>query len=128
MVRTAIQTLKQKGKEFQGKKCLVIGNGVMGKLAATQLKEQGAHVTVTVRQYRSGIVEIPRDCSRIDYGKRMELFGDSDYVVSATVSPNYTLTRELIEPKLKGPVTLIDLAVPRDIDPGGSVSSWRDPL
>ena len=51
VVRTAIQTLKQKGMEFQGKKCLVIGNGVMGKLAATQLKEQGAHVTVTVRQY-----------------------------------------------------------------------------
>ena len=50
----------------------------------------------------------------------MELFGDSDYVVSATVSPNYTLTRELIEPKLKGPVTLIDLAVPRDIDPGAA--------
>ncbi len=120
VVRTAIQTLKQKGMEFQGKKCLVIGNGVMGKLAATQLKEQGAQVTVTVRQYRSGIVEIPRDCSRIDYGKRMEFFGDSDYVVSATVSPNYTLTRELIEPKLKGPVTLIDLAVPRDIDPGAA--------
>lgn len=117
VVRTAIQTLRQKGMEFQGKKCLVIGNGVMGKLAATQLREQGADVTVTVRQYRSGIVEIPRDCSRIDYGKRMELFSASDYVVSATVSPNYTLTRELIEPRLNGPVTLIDLAVPRDIDP-----------
>ncbi len=117
VVRTAIQNLRQRGMTFEGKRCLVIGNGVMGKLAATKLREEGAEVTVTVRQYRSGVVEIPKDCSRIDYGKRMERFGESDYVVSATVSPNYTLTRELIEPCLKRPVTLIDLAVPRDIDP-----------
>ena len=46
----------------------------------------------------------------------MELFGSCDYVVSATVSPNYTLTREQVEQCISGPVTLIDLAVPRDID------------
>jgi glutamyl-tRNA reductase len=38
-------------------------------------------------------------------------------VVSATVSPNYTLTKELIQDKIRKPVVLIDLAVPRDIDP-----------
>ena len=47
----------------------------------------------------------------------MELFGACDYVVSATVSPNYTLTRDLVEEHLQKPVVLIDLAVPRDIDP-----------
>lgn len=116
VVHTAIETLKREGMEFAGKKCMVIGNGVMGKLAATQLRSQGADVTVTVRQYRSGVVEIPEHCQRIDYGKRMELFGSCDYVVSATVSPNYTLTREQVEQCISGPVTLIDLAVPRDID------------
>jgi glutamyl-tRNA reductase len=117
VVHIAIQDLKEKGMTFEGKKCMVIGNGVMGKLAATMLQREGADVTVTVRQYRSGVVEIPRYCSRIDYGRRMELFGECDYVVSATVSPNYTLTRELVETHQKKPVVLIDLAVPRDIDP-----------
>ncbi|MCD7735574.1 MAG: glutamyl-tRNA reductase [Lachnospiraceae bacterium] len=116
VVRTAIRTLKAEGYTFEGKKCMVIGNGVMGKLAATQLQEQGADVTVTVRQYRSGVVEIPKNCSRIDYGRRMELFGACDYVLSATVSPNYTLTKELVEEYQIGPVVLIDLAVPRDIE------------
>ncbi|MCD7954404.1 MAG: glutamyl-tRNA reductase [Lachnospiraceae bacterium] len=155
-VHAAIQTLKKDGYTFAGKKCMVIGNGVMGKLAATELRQQGADVTVTVRQYRSGVVEIPPECSRIDYGRRMELLGECDYVLSATVSPNYTLTRELVEDcrrrmsKRKAPVilndagkeqfpadaadkeqipvdaagvisfkpiVLIDLAVPRDIDP-----------
>ena len=117
VVHIAIETLKQEGYSFEGKTCMVIGNGVMGKLAANQLRRQGADVTVTVRQYRSGIVEIPEQCHRIDYGRRMELFGSCDYVVSATVSPNYTLTRELVEAQAARPVVLIDLAVPRDIDP-----------
>ena len=117
VVHIAIQTLKEQGYTFEGKKCMVIGNGVMGKLAANQIRRQGADVTVTVRQYRSGIVEIPEKCHRIDYGRRMELFGECDYVVSATVSPNYTLARELVEEHLQKPVVLIDLAVPRDIDP-----------
>ncbi|MCD7818641.1 MAG: glutamyl-tRNA reductase [Lachnospiraceae bacterium] len=122
VVHTAIRTLKEQGYEFEGRKCMVIGNGVMGKLAVTQLQEQGADVTVTVRQYRSGIVEIPKNCSRIDYGRRMELFGDCDYVLSATVSPNYTLTKDLVADVRKvsaaKPVVLIDLAAPRDIEPG----------
>ena len=117
VVHTAIDTLKREGCTFRGKKCMVIGNGVMGKLAATLLQREGADVTVTVRQYRSGIVEIPKNCSRIDYGRRMEMFGDCDYVVSATISPNCTLTREQVEQYWKKPVVLIDLAVPRDIDP-----------
>lgn len=117
VVRTAVEMLKQQGVTFAGKKCMVIGNGVMGKLTASMLCAEGADVTVTVRQYHSGVVEIPRGCKRIDYGERMSLFGSCDYVVSATVSPNYTLSAELVKEALERPVVLIDLAVPRDIDP-----------
>lgn len=117
VVHTAIAMMKQQGMSFSGKKCMVIGNGVMGKLVAMQLCAEGAEVTVTVRQYHSGVVEIPQGCDRIDYGQRMRLFGSCDYVVSATVSPNYTLSEEVVEQALQRPVVLIDLAVPRDIDP-----------
>ncbi len=120
VVRAAIDSLKEQGYSFSEKNCMVIGNGVVGKLAASALAKEGAAVTVTVRQYRSGVVEIPSGCARIDYGRRMELFGSCDYVVSATVSPNYTLTKELIEQNLVRPVVLIDLAVPRDIEPAAA--------
>lgn len=97
---------------------MVIGNGEMGKLAATVLRQAGADVTVTVRQYRSGMVDIPVGCRRIDYGNRMSILGDCDLVVSATASPNYTLTREGVRAvELKHELVLLDLAVPRDIDP-----------
>ena len=71
VVHVALAQLKDMGYSFSGKQCMVIGNGVMGKLAATLLQQEGAHVTVTVRQYRSGVVEIPENCKRIDYGSRM---------------------------------------------------------
>lgn len=118
VIHQALRTLQQEGLEVKGKKCMVIGNGEMGKLAATVLQQEGADVTVTVRQYRSGVVQIPPGCRRIDYGKRMSLISSCDFVVSATASPNYTLTKEglqLID--LDHELILVDLAVPRDIDP-----------
>lgn len=114
----AVAMLKKQGFDLKGKRCMVIGNGEMGRLAALTLASQGADVTVTVRQYRSGVVKIPLGCKRIDYGERMELFPSCDLVVSATASPNYTLRLDLVrECGLTHPVCLIDLAVPRDIEP-----------
>lgn len=118
VIHQAVSVLKNEGYEITGKKCMVIGNGEMGKLAATVMREEGADVTVTVRQYRSGMVEIPKDCKRIDYGERMTLFKECDYVVSATASPNYTLKEHCVREALaEHEIVLIDLAVPRDIDP-----------
>lgn len=118
-VDRAVEMLYDQGFDLKGRICMVIGNGEMGKLAAQTLAVHGADVTVTVRQYRSGVVNIPRGCSRINYGERMELFPRCDLVVSATSSPNYTIRRELFtdEIRIAHPMYLIDLAVPRDIEP-----------
>ena len=98
---------------------MVIGNGAMGKLTASTLLSEGADVTVTVRQYRSGIVDIPLGCRRIDYGERMGYFPACDLVVSATASPNFTLKEENVRPvDLDHDLIVVDLAVPRDVEPG----------
>lgn len=116
-IHHAVEKLMERGYLFQDKTCMVIGNGEMGKLSANLLKKLGAEVTVTVRQYRSGVVQIPLGCSRIDYGDRYQLLPKCDYVISATSSPNYTITREALEElHLDHKITMIDLAVPRDIE------------
>lgn len=119
VIHQAIQKLRETGYSLDGSNCMVIGNGEMGKVAALALAEAGAHVTVTVRQYRSGIVSIPKGCDRINYGERMEFFPSCDLIVSATASPNFTLTKELIQQAATGKKQqiLIDLAVPGDIEP-----------
>ena len=117
-IHQAIERLKEQGYSLPGKECMVIGNGEMGKVAAVALREAGAHVTVTVRQYRSGMVTIPPGCDRINYGDRMDFLPKCDLAVSVTASPNYTLTKDLLEQtKRTKDVILIDLAVPRDIEP-----------
>ena len=118
VIHQAIQMLEKQGYSMNNKVCMVIGNGEMGKVAAQALKEAGADVTVTVRQYRSGVVNIPFGCKRINYGERMEYLPECDLVVSATASPNFTLREDLFEDlRLHKNIILIDLAVPRDIEP-----------
>lgn len=126
VIHTALQVLEQEeGFSVKGKTCMVIGNGMMGRLTAQTLLDRGADVTVTVRQYRSGIVDIPRECKRINYDDRMQLFPSCDFVVSATSSPNYTLRLEQMENlSVDHILPLIDLAVPRDIEPECGKLPW----
>lgn len=114
----ALEHFKEMGFLVQGKKCMVIGNGMMGKITALALKDAGADVTVTVRQYKSGVVEIPEGCGRIHYGDRYELLKECDLVCSATASPNVTIDAGKVkESGIYKPMIFVDLAVPRDIDP-----------
>ena len=98
---------------------MVIGNGAMGKLTASTPSFRARYDQATVRQYRSGIVDIPLGCRRIDYGERMGYFPACDLVVSATASPNFTLKEENVRPvDLDHDLIVVDLAVPRDVEPG----------
>ena len=117
-VDKAIDMLKERGIKMEGLKCLVIGNGQMGKLTSQTLLDAGADVTVTVRQYTRGIVDIPMGAKRINYTDRMQLIPQCRVVFSATASPNYTLTLPIFEgASLQTDTVFIDLAVPRDIEP-----------
>ena len=112
-----LRNLKAQGMKFKNLTCMVIGNGEMGRLAATALLREGADVTVTVRQYHHGQVRIPEGCSRINYGDRMTYLKYCDLVISATASPNCTIKyQEVIQVSRKKQIIMIDLAVPRDID------------
>lgn len=114
---TAIMQLQNEGAVFTGKQALVIGNGMMGRLTAQALMAAGAEVTVTVRQYHSGTVDIPVGVKRMNYGERYDKLPDTDYIFSATASPNLTITSErMADMDLTGKI-FVDLAVPRDIDP-----------
>lgn len=125
VIHTALRMLEAEGVSVGGRRCMVIGNGMMGRLSAQALMDRGADVTVTVRQYRSGVVDIPVGARRINYADRLDLLPRCDFVVSATSSPNYTLKRsELASLTVDHPIRLIDLAVPRDIDPDCASLPW----
>ena len=118
-VDQAVALLEEGGMKLSDATCMVIGNGEYGRLAASTLVERGAEVLVTVRQYTHGAVTVPRGCDSIPYAQRYDHIGRCSVVMSATTSPHYTLVRDqLVETcgSVSG-LTLIDLAIPHDIDP-----------
>ncbi len=100
-----------------GKRILVIGNGQMGRRAASLLQQAGARVWVTLRSYRHGETVIPAGCGTVPYEERAAALEGMDALVSATASPHYTLTLEQMKAIAHPPRVAVDLAVPRDIDP-----------
>ena len=115
----AVAQFREMGEDFEGRVCMVIGNGMMGRLTAQVLLDAGAQVYVTVRQYHSGVVDIPQGAARIGYGERYAYIPQCEFVFSATASPNLTITKEALADCTDGARRFfVDLAVPRDIDCG----------
>jgi glutamyl-tRNA reductase len=104
---------------LEGLRCLVIGNGVIGRQAAELLSRRGCSVEITLRQHKQNLSLAPQGCGVVDYDDRYAALLRSDVVISATTSPHYTLSLENVA-KIwdKRPRLCIDLAVPRDMDPG----------
>ncbi|MBP9625685.1 MAG: hypothetical protein KBE01_00315 [Synergistaceae bacterium] len=111
------KTLKIIAADTAIRTVMVIGNGKIGCDVATSLVRKGYRTIITLRSYRSGVNIAIEGVHTIDYANRYEALLDCDAVVSATLSPHYTLTLEGVRRCEKRPSLWIDLAVPRDIEP-----------
>ena len=101
-----------------GRRALVIGNGVVGRLVANCLIAEGCSVTVTLRRHRGGTPPgLPAGSISIPYEERNAAMNDCDLVVSATTSPHFTIKSEEARGLHRLPSLFIDLALPRDIEP-----------
>jgi glutamyl-tRNA reductase len=113
----AVELLRQHFASLSGRRGLVIGNGEMGRLCAEKLAELGCDTAVTLRSYHRGQTIVPFGCRTVPYEARAQAMELVDFVVSATVSPHYTVSRDMVEKLTRRPEIFIDLALPRDIDP-----------
>lgn len=102
---------------LKDKEVVVIGNGQMGRMVSELLIKEKAIVTITRREYKKGVIQIPKGANSINYSNRYEKIEESYIVLSATTSPHYTLHYEDCAKLKSMPKIMIDLAVPRDIEP-----------
>lgn len=116
----AVELLAAQPGGLNGRHALVIGNGEMGRTAAKLLAEAGCSVTVTLRSYHHGETVVPYGCKTVPYDERLRAAAEADIVISATTSPHFTLTRDMLQSLPPAPRRYIDLAVPRDIDPAAA--------
>lgn len=113
----AVKAAQARLGSLSGKKGLVIGNGEMGRLAAGLLRDAGCTVSVALRSYHHGETVVPAGCSVISYDDRYQAMSGMDLVISATTSPHHTIYRQDFLNIPNAPRLLIDLAIPRDIEP-----------
>jgi len=116
VAESAIDFLQNKCN-LVNKKVLVIGNGETGRLCCKRLKVLGADVTITLRKYKHGETIVPYGCSTIAYDDRTEILSNVEVVVSATSSPHYTITYDMLDKLENKPAYFMDIALPRDIEP-----------
>ena len=113
----AVALLQREVGSLEGRRAVVIGNGEMGRLAAGLLYQAGAKVSVTLRTYRHGETIVPSGCGVIPYEERLSHIDGADLLISATTSPHFTVTAQQLAAMKDPPAILVDLSIPRDIEP-----------
>jgi glutamyl-tRNA reductase len=102
---------------------MVIGAGDTSEKTARALLSRGARsIIVTNRSYDKAVLLAGQLGGRaIAFDDWTEEFQNIDIVISSTSAPHYVLDRARLEPVMKlrrnRPLLLIDIAVPRDIEP-----------
>ena len=125
-VSVSFAAVELAGKIFgtlAGKKLLVIGAGEMAQLACTHLAGNGVEqITVANRSAPQAAALAEQFHGRaVGLDALDEALDDADIVISSTGSPSYVITQQMVARCLRRRknrlLFLIDIAVPRDIDP-----------
>jgi glutamyl-tRNA reductase len=104
-------------------KALVIGTGEAGRLVAKALKERGVNrITVTSRSYeKASALAKTLGGSSVDIGSLGQELAGCDIAISCTGAPHFILDLKTMENAMSArsnrPLVIIDIAVPRDVDP-----------
>lgn len=119
----AVELAKKIFESLDGKKAMLIGAGEMAELAAKHLLTNGVTEIIVVNRTFERACSLARDfngvpCNFDEFPGKLK---DVDIVISSTGAPNFIITPEKIKDVIKvrrnRPMFLIDIAVPRDIDP-----------
>jgi len=119
----AVELAKKIFGNLKGKKILIIGAGEMSELAVRHLIRQGAgHILIANRTYeRAKELAETLQGAPLAFDRIPEALPEIDIVIASTGAPGYIVSAEMVASALRRRrnrlLFLIDIAVPRDIDP-----------
>lgn len=119
----AVELARQIFGSLRGKKVILIGAGKMSELAARHLERSGvSEIAVTNRspERAQAMAELFRG-RIVEYQNFVSTLPEMDMVIASTGAPHFILTRDemkrVIGARRNRPMFLIDIAVPRNIEP-----------
>ncbi|MCS4485654.1 glutamyl-tRNA reductase [Staphylococcus americanisciuri] len=120
----AVELAKKMFGKLHKKRALVIGAGEMGELSVLNLKGAGVtDITVLNRTTsRAEALAMKHQTHAAPMSALPELLTQVDIVISSTSSDSFIITKEMLEmrqavTKKTSQIMLVDIAVPRDIEP-----------
>lgn len=105
------------------KKVMIVGAGKMSELAARHLRRSGASQIYVTNRTHERAVEMAQlfDGSIVEYTRFLSFLPEIDIVIASSGAPHYIIVRDemkkVIEARRNRPMFLIDIAVPRNIEP-----------
>ena len=102
---------------------LLIGAGEMGAIAAKALQKRGASDIVVANRTFANAAELAEELQgrAMTFQQLPAAMIEADIIITSTGAPHTILDRELVEPAMAArperPLFIIDIAVPRDVDP-----------
>lgn len=119
----AVELAKKIFYDLKGKKVLLIGAGEMAELAARNLLSHGVSSIVVANRTFERAVELASQFQGrpVAFEEIGSALPDVDIVISSTASTGFVITSEQVKrcfrKRRNSPLFLIDIAVPRDVDP-----------
>ncbi|WP_404453716.1 glutamyl-tRNA reductase [Oceanobacillus kapialis] len=119
----AVELAKKIFGDLQNKHIAILGAGKMGELAAKNLQGSGAtEITVLNRTFeKAALLAEKFDATPLPLEHLNDVLLEADILITSTGSDSVVLTKDTLAPiqkKRKGsPLFLVDIAVPRDLDP-----------
>jgi glutamyl-tRNA reductase len=119
----AVELAKKIFGDLKGKVILLLGAGEMAELAAGHLINQGIGKIIVANRTHERAIRFAEEFHGVPaaFDQLGEILKEVDIVIGSTGSPSYLITKDMIAQALRRRknrlIFLIDIAVPRDIDP-----------
>ncbi|OAG93970.1 hypothetical protein AYW79_08055 [Ferroacidibacillus organovorans] len=119
----AVSLARKVFSTMSGKTVLVIGAGKMSELTLTHLRANGVAKIVVVNRTLENAQTLASAFAGIarPWEQLAESLAEADIVISGTGAKGYVLTETMVSTALRSrkrrPLFIIDIAVPRDVDP-----------
>ena len=119
----AVELARKIFGSLDGRTVMIVGSGKMSELAARHLRRSGAaHIFVTNRTFeRAQELAAIFQGTAVEYTRFLGMLPEVDIVIASSGAPHYILTSEdmqrVINARRNRPMFLIDIAVPRNIEP-----------